>query len=105
MTEVVEMLCARTAAPFALFTMATAYPVAPGDAFQLNVGVRVLTVATNGTTLPGDNPVGAAGIATFDGKTLRSTGFELPPPGDGLLTITAKFPAVARSPVLRVISS
>ena len=45
--------------------------------------------------LPGDSPVGAGG--TGAGKTLKFTGLELPPPGDGLLTTTGKLPAAPRS--------
>jgi hypothetical protein len=103
MIEVVDMVCARTFAPVELFTMATAYPVAPGDAFQLRVGVRLLTVTPGGAALPGDNPVGTGGIGMLAGDTLKLTVFELPPPGGGLVTTTGKLPAVARSDALRII--
>jgi hypothetical protein len=103
--EVVAMFCTRTAGPVEMSKMTTVYPVAPGDAFQLKIGVRVLTVTPGGTALPGDNPVGAGGAGTLTGETLKLIGFELPPPGGGLDTTTGKLPAVARSEALRTIVS
>jgi hypothetical protein len=97
MIEVVEMFCARTFAPVEAFNIATLYPVAPGDAFQLRVGVRLLTVTPGGAALPGDNPVGTGGIGMLARDTLKLTEFEPPPPGPGLVTITGRLPAVARS--------
>ena len=100
-----EIFCARTAAPVALFTTATTYPVAPGEGFQLKVGIRALTVTPGGVVLPGDNPVGTAGTGRLAGATLKLPLFELPPPGGGLVATTGKLPAVERSDGLRVIVS
>jgi hypothetical protein len=83
--------------------MATAYPVAPGDEFQLKVGVRLLTVTPGTTVLPGDNPVGSGGTGTLTAETLKLIGFELPPPGGGFDTTTDRLPAVARSAALSII--
>src|ERR1035437_8075920 len=103
MIEVVNTFCTRIVAPVGYASMTTVYPVAPGDAFQLRVGVKVLTVTPGGAGLPGDNPVGTDGVGTLAGDTLKLTGFELPPPGGGLVTTSGKLPAIARSVALTVI--
>jgi hypothetical protein len=65
-TDGVATVCVNTVAPADTLTTATEYCVAPDEALQLSVGVRVLTVVPGGEEPPGDKPVGVAGaVATL----------------------------------------
>jgi len=60
LTEFVVTFCDTTVPPPTCVTT-TEYAVAPGETFQVRVGVRVVTVVPGGEAAPGDNPVGTAG--------------------------------------------
>jgi hypothetical protein len=73
------MVCATTVAPVDTFSTATEYCVAPDDALQLKVGVRVFTVEPGGEEPPGDRPVGVGGaVATLTVKYTPVEGVLVP---------------------------
>jgi hypothetical protein len=68
LTEFVDTFCDSTTPPPTCDT-ATEYAVAPDEAFQVSVGVNVVTVAPGVEEPPGDKPVGVAGaVVTFTVK-------------------------------------
>ena len=94
--ELVLTFAAYTMLPPVLST-ATEYAVAPVDAFQLSVGVRVVTVVPGDVDAPGVRPFGVDGaVGTFTVKYTPVEGLLAP------LALDAETDQIYSAPLVRV---